>query len=69
MRVVILVWLVLWIVVAVGALRAVTTLQRLADDPAPCRDDIDATARRARRWAVAMIVLGCAMALVSPWAR
>lgn len=62
-------WLLAWLVVGFGALRAVTTLWRLSDEHEAGkidRDEVDRAASRARRWAYAMIGLGCVMALLGP---
>lgn len=65
----ILAWGVAWVVVGVGALRAIGSLWSATgpDAPTPDREALRAATRRALRWAYAMAGLGMLMAVVSPW--
>lgn len=69
MRPFLVAWGVAWVVVAIGAWRAVHALMAATydEDPTPSRAAIQAASQRVLRWAGAMVGMGVAMGVVSPW--
>lgn len=72
MRAFLAAWLAVWVVVGIGALRAMSGLWKVTsgDHDEPTREAVQVAATRARRWAYVMAGMGlvaAVVALVSPW--
>lgn len=69
MKVFLAAWGVAWVVVAIGAWRAVRGLLAVTydEDTTPSREAVREASKPVLRWAGAMVAMGVVMGLVSPW--